>query len=148
MDGDEADDRWRDVLFALVKGANNDPEFRARVEATGAKLDNLEAVLERARLDRMSPSGAIACHTYWWGFQLEIPHRILREWSEDADSESIAAVIGPATGPAAAYRRRAARWIADHVTVLQQDDRGAGIYVSMTWMAPNIFVAIPIRVDA
>ena len=76
--GDEADDRWRDVLFALVKGANSDPEFRARVEATGAKLDNLEAVLERARVDRMSPCGAIECHTYWWGFQLEIPHQILR----------------------------------------------------------------------
>src|SRR5262245_5073983 len=122
---DEADERWRDVLFALVKGANNDPEFRARVEATGAKLDNLEAVLERVRVDRMSPCGAIECHTYWWGFQLEIPHRVLRAWESDEDSESIAAVIGSSTGPAAPYRRRAARWVATRVSALQEVDLGA-----------------------
>lgn len=142
----EADERWRDVLFALVKSASQDPEFRARVEATGAVLDDLEGVLERARVESMSPSGAIACHTYWWGFQLEIPHGILRAWpTESVDSEFIAMEIGTGTGPAAPFRRRAARWIAARVTDLQQADRGAGVYVCMTWMAPNIFVPVPIR---
>jgi hypothetical protein len=144
----EADDRWRDVLFELVKRAKGDAEFRARVEATGAVIDNLEALLEPRAVENTSASGGVVCQTYWWGFQLEIPHRILRAWSaETPDSETVASEIGTVTGPASPFRRRTASWVASRVVDLQAHDRGAGVYVSMTWMAPNIFVATPIRVD-
>ena len=140
---DEADERWRAVLFELVKRANNDAEFRARVEASGAVIDNFEAVLERTRVDATLPSGAIACRTYWWGFQLEIPHAILAGWSAGVESAYIAAAID-VTGPAAPFRRRTAAWVASRIVELQELDRGTGVYASMTWMAPNIFVPIPI----
>lgn len=143
----EADERWRDVLFELVKRAKGDAEFRARVEATGAVLDNLEGLLQRSPVESISPAGTIACSTYWWGFQLEIPHGILRGWSEEIDSECVASAIGAVTGPASSFRRRTAMWVASRIGELQAHDRGAGVYVSMTWMAPNIFVATPIRVD-
>jgi hypothetical protein len=143
----EADDRWRDVLFELVKRAKADAEFRARVEATGAVIDNLEALLEPRPVENTSACGGVACHTYWWGFQLEIPHRILQGWSVATDSETIAAAIGTVAGPAAPFRRRTSSWAASRILDLQAHDRGAGVYVSMTWMAPNIFVATPIRVE-
>src|SRR5688572_24954884 len=79
-DDAEADDRWRDVLFELVRRASQDPEFRARVEATGAVIDNFEAILERSRRNRASASGTVACRPYWWGFELEIPHGVLAGW--------------------------------------------------------------------
>lgn len=142
----EADERWRDVLFELVKRAKGDAEFRARVEATGAVIDNLEALLEPAPVENASACSTVACHTYWWGFQLEIPHGILRGWSEAIDSETVASAIGTVTGPASSFRRRTAMWVASRISELQAHDRGAGMYVSMTWMAPNIFVATPIRV--
>lgn len=138
---DEADERWRDVLFELLRRAHTDAEFRARVEASGAVIENLEAVIARHRGDRMSTTGAVVCTEYWWGFQLEIPHESLATWviglTEPAD---IAAAIGDGTGPSVPFRRRVAAWIANHLVELQSLDTGAGVCVSMTWMAPNIFI--------
>jgi hypothetical protein len=138
---DEADERWRDVLFELLRRAHTDAEFRARVEASGAVIENLEAVIARHRADRMAPSGTIGCREYWWGFQLEIPHESLATWviglTEPAD---IADALGTGTGPSTPFRRRAAAWIANHLLELQTLDTGVGVCVSMTWMAPNIFI--------
>ena len=144
---DDADERWRAVLGELVKRVRGDAEFRARVEATGAVLDNFEAVLERTRRGRESPSGTVLCHGYWWGFELELPHVALGAWSGEAiESATVAASIAADVGPAAAFLRRAAAWIANRLPELQAIDRGAGVYVSMTWMAPYIFVPMPVRV--
>jgi hypothetical protein len=143
---EEADERWRDVLFVLVKRANEDPEFRARVEATGAVITNFEGVLQTIRADRMAQSGTIACHEYWWGFQLEIPHAVLMGWPAGAtESGEVAAAIGVGTGPSAPFRKRAAAWIASRLEELQALDHGAGIYTCMMWMAPNIFVPLAIE---
>lgn len=141
-----ADERWRDVLFELVRRATQDPEFRARVEATGAVIDNIEAILERGGRNRGSGSGTVACRPYWWGFELEIPHAVLAEWKgETIDASDIVTAMGDVVGPATSFRRRAAMWIAARVDELQRLDQGYGVYASMTWMAPNIFVAMPIR---
>lgn len=108
-ENDEADERWREVFFALLKRANLDAEFRARVEATGAVIHNFEAVLASSRVAHALPSGAITCTEYWWGFQLEIPHAILAEWAATTiDSEPIATAIGSGVGPSAPFRRRVA----------------------------------------
>lgn len=141
-DDDDADARWREVLHELVKRTRHDAEFRARVEATGAVIDNFEAVLERTHNFRAAPpSGAITCRTYWWGFQLEIPHAILATWVPDTtESPEVVAAIGTIANTIAPFRRRAAAYIASRIGELQQLDRGAGTYVSMTWMAPNIFI--------
>jgi hypothetical protein len=145
----EADERWRAVFFELVRRAHEDSEFRTRVEATGAVIENFDAVLATHCSDHMSASGTIACREYWWGFQLEIPHERLTTWAADPDNEpaDIAAAIETGIGPAAAFRRRLAAWIAGRVPELQQIDRGAGVYASMMWMAPNIFLATPIHLD-
>jgi hypothetical protein len=144
-DHEEADDRWREVFFELLKLANTDQEFRARVEASGAVISNFEAVLASNRVPHVLPSGTIACHEYWWGFQLEIPHLILTGWARSGiDSDAITAAIGIGIGPSAPFRRRAANWIVGHVLELQQIDAGAGVYANMTWMAPNIFIPIAI----
>lgn len=146
---DEADERWREVFFELVKRARDDTEFRTRVEATGAVIDNFDAVLSRHRGDHMpAASGRIACREYWWGFQLEIPHGVLTDWcGSSLESAAIAAAIDTGVGPAAAFRRRLAGWIANRLPELQQLDQGAGVYTSMTWIAPNVFIATPIRID-
>lgn len=147
-ENEDADDRWRDVFFALLKRANIDEEFRARVEATGAVIKDFEAVLSSARVAQTGASGStISCHEYWWGFQLEIPHAVLAAWDPAAtDFEHIVAAIGPGIGPSGPFRRRVAIWIAGRLVELQHLDRGAGVYASMTWMAPNIFIptAIPV----
>lgn len=140
---DEADERWRDVLFEMVKRAKHDAEFRARVEATGAVLDNFEAVLERVKRDPERPEfQTVACREFWWGFQLEIPHDVVAGWTvSNVERDLMLAAIGQTPGPVSPFRKRAAGYLANHVAELQAQDRGAGVTVSMTWMAPNVFVA-------
>jgi hypothetical protein len=142
---EEADERWRDVLFELVKQAKADPEFRARVEAAGAVIDDFEAVLRNcARREPATPCEAIACRDYWWGFQLEIPHAVLADWNARAATyEDVSASIGPSKS-STQFRNGAAAWIAARLGELLELDHGAGIHVSMTWMAPNILVAISV----
>jgi hypothetical protein len=144
-DEDDEDDRWREVFFALIKRANIDEEFRARVEATGAVIESFEAVLAATRTSQPLPTGSIACREYWWGFQLELPHDVLGSWAKvHVGADQVAAAIGPGVGPSSPFRRRIAAWIASRVGELAQLDRGGGVYANMTWMAPNIFVPLAI----
>jgi hypothetical protein len=139
----EADERWRAVLYELLQRAERDPEFRARVEASGAvSLDHFEVVLERVREQHAStPGGAIAVREEWWGFQLAIPRAVLAAWVDGAiESATIVAAIGTVPGAAGTFVRRAAGFIANRIGELQALDRGDGVHVSMTWMAPNVFV--------
>src|SRR3569832_2190788 len=100
-----------------MKRAKGDPEFRARVEASGAVLDgHFEAVLERVHKNQAMIAGPISCTEYWWGFQLSIPHA-----------------------------RRAAHYVATRLAELRALDRGEGLQASMTWMAPKIFVPVAPR---
>jgi hypothetical protein len=143
---DDEDDRWRDVLFELMRRVKGDPEFRARVEASGAVLEgHWEGVLDRVQRARSVALGAIACRDYWWGFQLSIPHAMLALWPDDVEPGVIVAAIGPVSGPAHAFVRRAAYYVATRLPELRLLDRGDGLHVSMTWMAPNIFVPIAPR---
>jgi hypothetical protein len=141
---DEGDERWRDVLFEMVRRAKGDAEFRARVEAAGAVLDNFEAVLERVRGSREVAASDVRCREYWWGFELEIPNRILAAWTTPELAE-IRTAIGTVPGPVGPFTKRAAAFIAHRVDELRELDTGRGIHVSMTWMAPNVFVPIAIR---
>jgi hypothetical protein len=143
---DEADERWRDVLFEIMKRAKGDAEFRARVEATGAVLDNFEAVLDRAHKARELPACDVRCREYWWGFQLELPHATLSSWEDGAtDLADVTTAIGAVPGPVGPFRKRAAAFVIHRIDELRALDQGAGIHLSMTWMAPNIFVPIAIR---
>ena len=143
---DEADERWRDVLFEVMKRANSDAEFRARVEATGAVLDNFEAVLERAHKSRELVASDVRCREYWWGFQLEIPHATLSGWVDGStDVADVTGAIGAVPGPVGPFRRRASAFVIHRIDELQALDRGAGVHISMMWMAPNIFVPIAVR---
>ena len=140
---DEADERWRDVLFEMVKRAKSDADFRERCERAGAILDNFEAVLERVH---SAPASEVRCRDYWWGFQVEIPRHVLVEWVDrSADLTDVTAAIGTVPGPAGPFTRRAAAYIARELASLSALDKGAGVYVSMTWMAPNVFVPTGVR---
>ena len=142
---DEADERWRDVLFELAKRAKSDADFRERVERTGVVLDNFEAVLDRAR-GVNTPASAIRCRDYWWGFQLEIPHPVLVAWGDrSTELTDVTGVIGAVAGPAGPFTRRAASFVARELAQLATLDHGAGVYVSMTWMAPNVFIPTAVR---
>jgi hypothetical protein len=87
------------------------------------------------------PAGAIQAREEWWGFQLAIPHAMLAAWPDGAtETTTIVEAIGSVPGAAGTFVRRAAGFIANRIGELQAIDRGDGVNVSMTWMAPNVFV--------
>lgn len=53
---------------------------------------------------------------------------------------AIAAAIGPVTGPAAPFILAASGFIAGALRLLKNLDRGRGVYISMSWFAPGVFI--------
>lgn len=145
------DDLWRAVLDQITSLALFDREFRTRLEAVGGPLvADLDAAYAatRALRDRGTRRGGIACETFWWGFHLVIPSNILADFIVGATTvNDVVAAIGPVTGGAAPFVEAAAGFVALGLTTLKALDKGAGIYVSMSWFAPGMFVptTVPAR---
>lgn len=88
-----------------------------------------------------SQRGGTVVRAFWWGFHVEISHQDLATFLGAAiPVNSIAAAIGPVTGPAAPFVALVAGVIAATLEALRGLDRGRGVYVSMSWFAPGVFV--------
>ncbi len=53
---------------------------------------------------------------------------------------AIVAAIGPVTGPAAPFILAAAGFVAGALKLLKNLDHGHGVYVSMSWVTPGVFI--------
>jgi len=86
--------------------------------------------------------GGTVVRAFWWGWHVQISHEDLDTFL--ASAEPINAVIGAIGGgipsPAAPFIALAAAFIAGALGLLKSLDRGSGVYVSMSWFLPGIFV--------
>jgi metacaspase-1 len=86
-------------------------------------------------------SGAPIVRAFWWGFHIECSSQGLRDFLSVADPvNAFAAAIGPVTGPAAPFVLAAAAFVGGALQLLRNLDHGNGVYISMSWFAPGIFV--------
>jgi hypothetical protein len=70
----------------------------------------------------------------------------LSSWEDGStDLADVTTAIGAVPGPVGPFRRRAAAFVIHRIEELRALDRGAGIQISMMWMAPNIFVPFAVR---
>jgi caspase domain-containing protein len=95
-----------------------------------------------------APTGAPIVRTFFWGFHIEISSQNLRDFLSVATPlNAIAAVIGPVTGPAAPFMLAAAAFVAGALELLRNLDKGAGVYISMSWFVPGVFIptTVPTR---
>jgi hypothetical protein len=91
--------------------------------------------------DKAATRGGTIARAFWWGFHVEISHQDLLAFLDTATPiNAIAAAIGPVTGPAAPFVALIAGFIAGALELLRGLDRGRGVYVSMSWFAPGVFV--------
>jgi hypothetical protein len=93
-------------------------------------------------------SGPPIVRAFWWGFHIECSSQGLRDFVGVADPiNTIAAAIGPVTGPAAPFVLAAAAFIAGMLQTLRNLDQGNGVYISMSWFALGIFIptTVPVR---
>ncbi|MGW7042202.1 hypothetical protein ACWGDT_05695 [Streptomyces avermitilis] len=86
--------------------------------------------------------GGVTVRAFWWGFHFEIDHPSLEVALNAADTvNSLVGMIGGAIpSPAQPWIILVAKFVAGAHQLLRGLDRGRGIYVSMSWFAPGIFV--------
>jgi hypothetical protein len=91
---------------------------------------------------RAAVRGGSVVRTFWWGFHIQISHEDLITFLNSF--EPINAVIGTIGGgipsPAAPWIALVASFIAGALGLLRTLDKGRGVYVSMLWWAPGVFV--------
>ncbi|MER6233390.1 hypothetical protein ACFY1L_46295 [Streptomyces sp. NPDC001663] len=102
--------------------------------------------------DRSAPLPAAAgapgvtVRVFWWGFHLQIDHDTLRQILDAADTvnELVVAVGGSIPSPAQPWIRLIGLFVAGTHEALRALDRGQGLYISMSWFAPGVFIPTPV----
>jgi hypothetical protein len=93
---------------------------------------------------RPDPSKVLV-ETFWWGFHFVVPESVVTVWNDIIlTTGDVLDTISDATGPAAPFIDLIAGYLQTYYKVAVQVDRGNGLYVSMSWFAPGIFVPTPI----
>jgi hypothetical protein len=79
---------------------------------------------------------------FWWGFHVEIGHNDLETVLNAADTVNtlVGLIGGNIPSPAAPWIKLLAPFVASVHQGLRALDRGRGIYISMSWFAPGIFI--------
>lgn len=86
--------------------------------------------------------GGVTVRAFWWGFHIEIDHPSLESilTSADAVNALVGMIGGAIPSPAQPWIVLAAQFVAGAHQLLRSLDRGQGVYISMSWFAPGIFV--------
>ena len=142
---------WEQVLSELIKGGHNlkESEFIERIITANSQAAQTEFFRETRSIDVPTAStlqtflkGGTVARTFWWGFQIEISHEALNTFINSADpiNAFISSISGSIPSSVTPWIKLVAGFIAGGLKLLQTIDQGRGIYVSMSWFAPGIFV--------
>jgi metacaspase-1 len=90
----------------------------------------------------MANRGGTVVRSFWWGFHIEVSHEDIQAFLASADpiNAVIGAVGGGIPSPAAPFIALAAAFVAGALGLLRTLDQGSGVYISMSWFAPGVFV--------
>jgi hypothetical protein len=138
-------------LDALV--ASND-ELRAAIEATMVRsarqalassdsaVPSTQDMAALLRGGGLAAKGGTVVRAFWWGFHIQVSHEDLQSFLGGANAvNTIVDVIGGnIPSPAAPFIHLAAVFVAGALQLLAGLDRGNGVYISMSWFAPGVFV--------
>lgn len=91
------------------------------------------------------PPVAITVQTYGWGFHFVVPEALMQDWT--GAGLAVAEVVQFAAtfaGPAAVFVEALGEYLEAEFDLAKAVDKGNGVYVSMSWFAPALFVPTPI----
>jgi hypothetical protein len=79
---------------------------------------------------------------FWWGFHVQISHEDLDAFlnSANATNDVIGTIGAAVPAPVGPWIGIVAGFIAGALSLLKGLDNGRGVYVSMSWFAPGVFV--------
>lgn len=86
-------------------------------------------------------AGTVA-RAFWWGWHVEISHADLTTFLATATTVNtiVGAIGGGIPSPAQPFIVLAATFIQGALGLLKTLDRGRGVYISMSWFTPGVFI--------
>ncbi|HKO90953.1 MAG TPA: hypothetical protein VJU61_07370 [Polyangiaceae bacterium] len=86
--------------------------------------------------------GGTVVRTFFWGFHIEVSHEDLDLFLATAATVNtiVATIGGGIPSPAQPWILLVAGFIAAVLALLKGLDRGKGVYISMSWFAPGVFI--------
>jgi len=147
----EINGNWAEVLEELDRrgSTRGHAGFLERVTAANARAAQAmlfgmpgDPVSSSLNVPRDSTRGGTVARAFWWGFHIQISHEDLQAFVKSADPVNalIGAIGGAIPSPAAPFIALAAAFVAGALQLLGSLDKGHGVYVSMSWFAPGVFV--------
>ncbi|MEJ7602753.1 MAG: hypothetical protein WKG01_32995 [Kofleriaceae bacterium] len=145
---------WMAFASTLDQLVASSPELKRVVEETMARtarqtlafgegsVPSTDDFLASLREPQVAAKGGTVVRGFWWGFHIQLSREDLNIFLATAApltaiTATLAAGIWP---PAAPFIGLAAAFIAGALALLKALDRGYGVYVSMSWFAPGVFV--------
>lgn len=87
------------------------------------------------------------CRTFWWGFHVEIcAAAVLALTSHGLDRDSLAREFARVPIAVVSHVTTLSSFISDHIECVKAANRGAGVCVSMSWFAPDLYVVTGLSV--
>lgn len=150
----EADRHLHMYLAEASRLALIDGEFGSKISRFGLDLSGISPgdASALARAVKPAPrSSSMTCRTFWWGFHLEIPHvEVEALASSGINHLALARMIQVVPHRVAPHIGTLVDFVVSNFDSVKQLDRGAGVFISMSSFAPDVYVttAVPVRAQA
>lgn len=147
----DADRHLHMYLAEASRMALVDDAFGTRMSQLGLDLSGISAsdATALARAVKPAPrSGGVVCRTFWWGFHLEISHAELEMMNAAGISRDVLGQrIEMVPHRVVPHLATLVDFVVASFENIKKIDRGAGVFVSMSSFAPDLYVttAVPVR---
>lgn len=150
FDSPGPDDNWQSVareLAASVGWTGLDSiasvnSYAAHAAFFGSRTASTDGNQEQAGAGALSFTDGVTVRAFWWGFHVEFSHQAAIRILDSADvlNSVVSSIGGSIPSPAQPWIKLLAPFIAGAHKLLRELDKGRGLYVSMSWFAPGVFV--------
>lgn len=150
----DADRHLHAYLAEASRLAQVDEEFSSQLSRYSLDLSNISAgdASALARAVKPAPrSSDITCRSFWWGFHLEVPRCELESLAQEGINHlTLARRIQLVPHRASLHLGSLVEYVVKNFESVRKIDRGAGVFVSMSSFAPDVYVttAVPVRAPA
>ncbi len=147
----DADRHLHVYLAEASRLAATDDDFSAKLGLLGLDLSDISPgdAVALARAVKPAPRpGGLVCRTFWWGFHLEISHADLEDLARVGISHiALARRIEVMPHMVLPHLGTLVDFAVERFDSIAKLDRGAGVFISMSSFAPDLYVttAVPVR---
>ncbi|MDE8671062.1 hypothetical protein PY310_21150 [Pseudarthrobacter sp. H3Y2-7] len=147
---DLPDGNWQSVARELAASVGwmgsdnivNANSYSAQVAFFGPPQASADESRDEVGAGVLSFTDGVTVRAFWWGFHVEFSHEAATRILDSADvlNSVVSSIGGSIPSPAQPWIKLLAPFIAGTHKLLRDLDKGQGLYVSMSWFAPGVFI--------